>query len=32
VLSAGDVYNMQTRKVEKYGTGAVAPVVVKEPK
>ena len=22
VLSAGDVYNMKTRKVEKYGTGA----------
>ena len=22
VLSAGDVYNMKTRKIEKYGTGA----------
>ena len=25
VLSQGDVYNMKTRKVEKYGTGATAP-------
>ena len=25
VLSAGDVYNMQTRRVEKYGIGAAAP-------
>jgi cyanophycinase len=25
VLSAGDVYNMKTRKVEKYGTGSTPP-------
>jgi cyanophycinase len=25
VLSTGDVYNMQTRRVEKYGIGATAP-------
>ena len=25
VLSAGDVYNMQTRAIEKYGTGVIAP-------
>ncbi len=29
VLSAGDVYNMKTRTVEKYGTGVQNPVVVK---
>ena len=30
VLSAGDVYNMKTRVVEKYGTGSpVAPVAIK---
>ena len=28
VLSPGDVYNMKTRTVEKYGTGVVAPVAV----
>lgn len=28
VLSAGDVYNMKTRTVEKYGIGAQAPVTV----
>jgi cyanophycinase len=28
VLSAGDVYNMKTRAVEKYGIGAQAPVTV----
>jgi len=26
VLSAGDVYNMKTRKIEKYGTGSPVPV------
>jgi len=25
VLSAGDVYNMKTRAIEKYGTGVIAP-------
>jgi cyanophycinase len=29
VLSPGDVYNMQTRKIEKYGTGVLAPATVK---
>jgi cyanophycinase len=29
VLSPGDVYNMQTRKVEKYGTGVLVPATVK---
>jgi cyanophycinase len=28
VLSAGDVYNMKTRAIEKYGIGAQAPVIV----
>jgi cyanophycinase len=28
VLSAGDLYNMKTRSVEKYGMGAVPPVTV----
>ena len=28
VLSAGDVYNMQTRAIEKYGIGSQAPVTV----
>jgi cyanophycinase len=28
VLSVGDVYNMKTRTIEKYGTGALAPAVV----
>jgi len=32
VLSSGDVYNMKTRKVEKYGTGVLAPAVVKDTK
>jgi cyanophycinase len=31
VLSAGDVYNMKTRSVEKYGIGNQVPVVVKKP-
>jgi cyanophycinase len=29
VLSVGDVYNMKTRKVEKYGTGVLAPATIK---
>src|SRR5450755_4673220 len=29
VLSAGDVYNMKTRKVEKFGTGVLAPATIK---
>jgi cyanophycinase len=29
VLSAGDVYNMKTRKVEKQGTGVLAPEKIK---
>jgi cyanophycinase len=29
VLSAGDVYNMKTRKVEKLGTGVLAPATIK---
>jgi cyanophycinase len=28
VLSAGDVYNMKTRAIEKVGTGATAPVAI----
>jgi cyanophycinase len=28
VLSPGDVYNMKTRKIEKYGTGVLVPPVV----
>jgi hypothetical protein len=28
VLSLGDVYNMKTRKIEKYGTGSPVPVPV----
>ena len=31
VLSAGDVYNMKTRKIEKYGTGELAPATIKVP-
>lgn len=29
VLSAGDVYNMKTRKIEKYGTGVLVPATIK---
>lgn len=29
VLQAGDVYNMKTRSVEKYGIGSFTPVIVK---
>jgi cyanophycinase len=29
VLSPGDVYNMKTRTIEKYGTGVLVPVVIK---
>jgi cyanophycinase len=29
VLSAGDVYNMKTRKIEKFGTGVLAPATIK---
>jgi cyanophycinase len=29
VLSPGDVYNMRTRNVEKYGTGVLAPATIK---
>jgi len=29
VLSVGDVYNMKTRSVEKYGTGVLAPATIK---
>jgi len=29
VLSAGDVYNMKTRKIEKLGTGVLAPATIK---
>ena len=32
VLSPGDVYNMKTRSVEKYGTGVLAPVTITPPK
>jgi cyanophycinase len=28
VLSTGDVYNMKTRKIEKYGTGVLVPAVI----
>ena len=28
VLSPGDVYNMKTRTIEKYGTGVLAPAVI----
>ena len=31
VLSAGDVYNMKTRRIEKLGTGASAPARAPEP-
>jgi cyanophycinase len=30
VLSPGDVYNMKTRKIEKYGTGVLAPATIKK--
>lgn len=30
VVSAGDEYNMQTRKIEKYGTGQLAPAKIKK--
>jgi cyanophycinase len=29
VLSTGDVYNMKTRTIEKYGTGVLVPAVIK---
>jgi cyanophycinase len=29
VLSVGDVYNMKTRSVEKYGTGVLAPATIR---
>jgi cyanophycinase len=29
ILSAGDVYNMKTRTIEKYGTGVLAPATIK---
>jgi len=29
VLSVGDVYNMTTRSIEKYGTGVLAPATIK---
>jgi cyanophycinase len=29
VLSAGDVYNMKTRAIEKYGTGVLLPATIK---
>jgi cyanophycinase len=29
VLSPGDIYNMKTRKVEKYGTGVLVPATIK---
>jgi len=29
VLSVGDVYNMKTRSIEKYGTGVLAPATIK---
>jgi cyanophycinase len=32
VLSPGDVYNMKTRTIEKYGTGVLAPPVAKPAK
>jgi cyanophycinase len=32
VLSPGDVYNMKTRQIEKYGTGVLVPAKVKEAK
>lgn len=31
VLSPGDVYNMATRSIEKYGTGVLAPATIKTP-
>ena len=31
VLSPGDVYNMKTRKVEKYGTGVLTPAKIQTP-
>ncbi len=31
VLSPGDVYNMKTRKIEKYGTGVLVPAVIAKP-
>jgi cyanophycinase len=30
VLSIGDVYNMKTRTIEKYGTGVLVPPVAKQ--
>jgi cyanophycinase len=30
VLSPGDVYNMKTRKVEKYGTGVLVPATIQK--
>ena len=30
VLSPGDVYNMKTRKIEKYGTGVVTPATIQQ--
>lgn len=30
VLSVGDVYNMKTRKVEKYGTGVLVPATIND--
>jgi len=32
VLSPGDVYNMKTRTIEKYGTGVLAPATLGSPK
>ncbi len=32
VLSPGDVYNMKTRAIEKYGTGVLAPATITQPK
>jgi cyanophycinase len=32
VLSPGDVYNMKTRTIEKYGTGVLVPAVIKQTK
>jgi cyanophycinase len=29
VISPGDVYNMKTRKIEKYGTGVLTPATIK---
>jgi cyanophycinase len=30
VLSPGDVYNMKTRRIEKLGTGVLAPATIKK--